>query len=122
MTDVEREESESGKFSLWVHLKNWVSDYLKPADLNRDGNKNVGVNVQNQPSDYPSATISGQIETCYYELHKKPDLVDFNIDGNKNLGVNVQNEPTLKAKGSTDGGTNWVPLKVDADGKVICTT
>jgi len=53
MTDVEREESESGKFSTWVHVKNWITSLI-----------------------------------CH-------------------------------CKGSTDGGITWVPLKVDADGKVI---
>ncbi len=55
MDGIEVEESETGKFSLWVHMKNWVSSLV------------------------------------------------------------------THAKGSTDGGTTWVPLKVDADGKVILT-
>lgn len=75
MTDVAREESETGKFSKWVHIKNWISDYLKSTELN--------------------------------------------IDGSKNIGVNVQNDPVVKAKGSTDGGSTWIPIKVDATGKVI---
>jgi len=53
MTDVEREESESGKFSTWVHVKNWFTSLISHC------------------------------------------------------------------KGSPDGGITWVPLKVDADGKVI---
>lgn len=53
MTDVAREESETGKYSTWVHIKNWAASFI------------------------------------------------------------------THCKGSTDGGSTWVPLKVDADGKVI---
>lgn len=75
MTDVEREESETGKFSMWVYIKNWISDYLKSTDID--------------------------------------------IDDNKYVSTNVKNQPVVLAKGSTDGGFEWVPLKVTADGKVI---
>lgn len=75
MTDAAREESETGRFSTWVHIKNWISDYFKASDIH--------------------------------------------IDGNKYVSTNVKNEPISKVKGSTDGGSTWVPIKVDADGKVI---
>jgi len=42
--------------------------------------------------------------------------------GKKSLWVHVKNwvaSQVSHCKGSTDGGTTWVPLKVDADGKVI---
>lgn len=38
--------------------------------------------------------------------------------------VNIKNwvaSLVTHAKGSPDGGTTWVPLKVDADGKVVLT-
>ena len=68
MTNAQREESEAGKFSLWVHVKNWVSDYLKATDIDIDGNKYVSVNVKS------GALIAS----------------DLNIDGSKNVGINVK--------------------------------
>ena len=141
MTDVEREESETGKFSKWVHVKNNPADYpstgtedglqnidnklnnkLNTSDLNIDGSKNVGVNVQNNPADYPSTGTEDGLQNIDNKLNNKLNTSDLNIDGSKNVGVNVQNEPVIKVKGSTDGGSTWVPLKVDADGKVILVT
>lgn len=55
MTDVQREESETGKYALWVYVKNWIADYLKSTDLNLDGSKNVGVNVITTTEEEPDA-------------------------------------------------------------------
>jgi len=56
MADAQREESEAGKFSLWVYVKNWVSDYLKTTDLNLDGSGNAGVNVKTIQEEIPTST------------------------------------------------------------------
>jgi len=90
MTDAQREESETSKFSLWVHVKNWISDYLKATELNIDGSKNVGVNVQNLPADYPDSTVSTKLSTLLTELQQKLEATELNIDGSKNVGVNVK--------------------------------
>jgi hypothetical protein len=55
MTDVAREESETGKFSEWVHVKNWISDYFKTSDIDIDGNKYVGVNDKTITEEDPDA-------------------------------------------------------------------
>lgn len=81
MTDVEREESEVGKFSTWVHIKNWISDYLKSTDLNIDGGGNVGVNVYSFTEEEPDAAtknngvysfaydINGRLQYIYLSFH-----------------------------------------------------
>jgi|LGVF01.1.fsa_nt_gb hypothetical protein len=84
MTDAHREESETGKYSLWVHVKNWITDYLKSTDLNLDGNKNVGVSVK---------------DGCLVDT-------ELNLDGNKNVGVNVKSiteeDPDAATKNNPD--------------------
>jgi len=122
MTDAQREESESGKFSIWVHVKNWISDYLKTTDIDIDGNKYVSTNVKNLPADYPDATAQAHLSNILTETYTILRRTDLNINGANNLGINVQNEPIVKVIGSTDGGSTWVPLKVNADGKVICVS
>lgn len=122
MTDAQREETETGKFSLWVHVKNWISDYLKATDIDIDGNKYISTNVKNLPTNYPDSAANANLLMLLTELQQKLETTDLNIDGSKNAGVNVQNEPIVMVKGSTDGGSTWVPLKVDANGKVICVS
>jgi hypothetical protein len=55
MTDAHREEAETGKYALWVYIKNWIADYLKSTDLNLDGSKNLGVNVITFTEETPDA-------------------------------------------------------------------
>lgn len=64
MSGVEFEESETGKFSYWVHLKNWIADYLKPTDLDIDGNKYLSVNVKDLPPDSIYDYISEKYSLC----------------------------------------------------------
>jgi len=84
MTDVEREEEESGKFSRWVHVKNWISNYLKPTDLNIDGSKNVGVNVISITEEDPDAAT------------KNNPIYSFAYDGNGRLQyIYLEITPTI---------------------------
>ncbi len=64
MTDAHREESEDGKYSLWVYVKNWITDYLKSTDLNLDESKNLGVNVKTITEEDPDAATKKN--PCYY--------------------------------------------------------
>jgi len=117
MTDTQRQESETGKFSQWVYVKNWVSDYLKATDLNIDGSKNAGVNVQNLPDDYPDAITQSHLSNIFSELYKKLDTNDLNQDGNKNVGVNImhiiEEIPTSTSKNNPSYSFSY-----DGDGRL----
>jgi len=127
MTDTQREESETGKFSLWVHVKNWVSDYLKTTDLNIDGSKNAGVNVQNLPADYPDATVSTKLSTLLTELQQKLETNDLNQDANDNIGVNImhiieeiptstsKNNPSYSLLYNGDGRLQYIDQTIGLD-------
>ena len=105
MTDVEREESETGKFSKWVHIKNWISDYFKPSDIDIDVNKYVGVNVKTLTEEDPDADT------------KNNPSYSFTYDGNDRLQyiyTVVHGTTWFKTLTYTADGlatvSKWVPL------------
>jgi len=136
MTDVEREESESGKFSRWVHIKNWISDYLKTSDIDVDGNKYVSTNVKNFPADYPDAAVEAVLACINTKLDLKLETTDLNLDGSKNVGVNIittteedpdaatKNNPIYSFAYDGDGRLQYIYLEITPNiwKKTVCYT
>jgi len=119
MTDTQREESEAGKFSLWVHVKNWISDYLKATDIDIDGNKYISTNVKNLPTNYPDSAANVNLLMLLTELQQKLETTDLNIDISKNAGVNVktitEEIPTAATKNNP-----YYSFAYDGDGRLQC--
>jgi hypothetical protein len=115
MTDAAREESETGKFSIWVYVKNWITDYFKASDIDIDVNKYVSTNVKNFPADYPDSYSGAQLDlitTLIDELVAKNDL---NIDYNDNVGVNVKTITEELPDAATKNNGRYI-LHYDGDG------
>jgi hypothetical protein len=115
MTDAAREESETGKFSIWVYVKNWITDYFKASDIDIDVNKYVSTNVKNLPVDFPSSDNTFLLGELYDELGQKLETAQLNIDGSKNVGVNVKTITEELPDAATKNNGRYI-LHYDGDG------
>ena len=103
MTDAHREESETGKYSLWVHVKNWITDYLKSTDLNLDGNKNVGVNVKSITEEDPDAATKNNPDYSFaYDVNGRLQYIYWGD------GVNAWRKTLTYSSGVLQYISEWV--------------